>query len=169
MAIAGSGMDIARCDPTKPENAKKVGIVGYDWGSKPDDVKDGLSNTLMIGEHPASQQDGGWALGDWGWWYTTVNENIGTYWNDDVVYGIAAQSSHFGSSPTQGACPTNNFYRVPYKRPTVCNYDTFWSYHINGASFILGDGSVRFIPYSARPVMEAMATRAKGDSFEGVP
>ncbi len=132
-------------------------------------VKDGLSNTLMIGEHPASQKDGFWGAGDWGWWYTTVNENIGTYWNDDVVYGVAASTSHFGSSPTTGTCPVPAFYRTPIKPASVCNYDTFWSYHIRGANFILGDGAVRFIPYSARPVMIPMATRNKGESFQGVP
>jgi len=141
------------------------------WRSRitPVQVKDGLSNTLMIGEHPASQKDGFWALGDWGWWYTTVNENISTYWNDDVVYGLAVTSSHFGSSPTTGSCSVPTFYRAPSLKPSVCNFDLFWSYHIGGANFILGDGSVRFIPYSGRPVMSAMATREKGESFAGVP
>jgi hypothetical protein len=46
------GLDIAREDPASPAFSKKVGIVGYDWNSKVDDVKDGLSNTIFLMQTP---------------------------------------------------------------------------------------------------------------------
>ncbi len=48
VAPAGIGLDAARYDPNDPELARRVGITGYDWGSKPEDVKDGLSNTIYL-------------------------------------------------------------------------------------------------------------------------
>jgi prepilin-type N-terminal cleavage/methylation domain-containing protein len=128
-------------------------------------VSDGLSNTLLIGEHPASQ-DGG----SWGWWYTSVTETWpGEYWSDDVLWGVAATSSKFGSSgpPNYTTCPMPAFYRQPFSDKNLCNYDTFWSFHTGGALFAFGDGSTRFIPYSARASMVPMATRNQGDIVPG--
>ncbi len=48
VAPAGLGMDAGYYDPADPELAKKVGITGYTWGSKPEEVKDGLSNTIYL-------------------------------------------------------------------------------------------------------------------------
>jgi prepilin-type processing-associated H-X9-DG protein len=44
-----------------------------------------------------------------------------------------------------------------------CDYNHFWSNHTNGANFVFADGSVRFIPYTAAPVMPALATRSGGE------
>jgi prepilin-type N-terminal cleavage/methylation domain-containing protein/prepilin-type processing-associated H-X9-DG protein len=153
-------------------NRSVYGTSGFDtaaegilyWRSKVriTDVIDGTSNTLMIGEHPASQ-DGG----SWGWWYTSVTENWpSTWWPDDVVWGVNSSSSKFGWSgaPDNMSCPTPAFYRQPFHTKNLCNYDTFWSFHSGGATFAFGDGSVRFVPYSARSVMNALATRNGGET-----
>jgi len=42
----------------------------------------------------------------------------------------------------------------------------FWSPHPGGAHFAFADGSVRFLAYSAEPVMAALATRARGETVE---
>lgn len=52
VAVSGLGLDSARYDPANPEHAKKVGMVGYDWGSKPAEVTDGLSNTMYMIQVP---------------------------------------------------------------------------------------------------------------------
>lgn len=54
-APAGLGLDAARYNPNDPAQAKLVGITGYDWGSKPEDVKDGLSNTIYMVQLPPGQ------------------------------------------------------------------------------------------------------------------
>lgn len=132
-------------------------------------VADGLSNTVAIGEHPASQ-DGGLV----GWWYTSVTETwTGQYWPADVLMGMNAQSSSMppafysssgpNTSPAYQSCQFPAFYKQPKSFKDLCNFNQFWSYHHGGASFAFGDGSVKFIPYSARPIMNALATRNGGD------
>ncbi len=56
VAVAGVGLDTPRADPTKPEFKTKVGITGYNWGSKPDEVTDGLSNTIYMLQTPPGLQ-----------------------------------------------------------------------------------------------------------------
>ena len=48
VGVAGVGLDAARYDPSSPGSAKKVGITGYDWSSKPEEITDGLSNTAYL-------------------------------------------------------------------------------------------------------------------------
>ena len=50
VAIAGIGLDAARYDPKS--EAKKVGITGYEWGSKVEEVTDGLENTIYLMQTP---------------------------------------------------------------------------------------------------------------------
>lgn len=52
VALSGLGFDSARFDPNDPQLAKRVGMVGYDWGSRPDEVKDGLANTIYLIQSP---------------------------------------------------------------------------------------------------------------------
>lgn len=56
VGVAGLGLDAARLNPNNPEDAKKAGMTGYDFGSKPDDVKDGLSNTMYLIQVPPTIQ-----------------------------------------------------------------------------------------------------------------
>jgi len=53
VAIAGVGRDAARYDPTNPAHAKKVGLVGYDWGSDiTKDVPDKPEYTIFLMQTP---------------------------------------------------------------------------------------------------------------------
>ncbi|MCU0703039.1 MAG: DUF1559 domain-containing protein [Fimbriiglobus sp.] len=56
VGVAGLGLDAARGNPKNEADAKKVGMTGYDWGSKPEDVKDGLSNTMYLIQVPPTYQ-----------------------------------------------------------------------------------------------------------------
>ena len=51
----------------------------------------------------------------------------------------------------------------PGRTTNSCDFNHFWSHHLNGANFVFGDGSVRFVPYTAKPVMNILTTRAGGD------
>ncbi|MBN9122544.1 MAG: DUF1559 domain-containing protein [Planctomycetes bacterium] len=56
VAIAWRGLNIARENPNDPAFKTKVGITGYGWGSKPEEVTDGLSNTIYMMQTPPGLQ-----------------------------------------------------------------------------------------------------------------
>ena len=56
VGITGLGLDSARYDPNDPVLAKKVGITGYGWGSKPGEITDGMSNTIYMLQVPPGHQ-----------------------------------------------------------------------------------------------------------------
>ena len=56
VGIAGLGFDAARYDPKDPAVQKKLGLYGYDWTSKPEEVTDGLSNTIALMQVPPGYQ-----------------------------------------------------------------------------------------------------------------
>ena len=56
VGITGLGLDSARYDPSDPVLAKKVGITGYGWGSKPGEISDGMSNTIYMIQVPPGHQ-----------------------------------------------------------------------------------------------------------------
>ena len=56
VGLAGLGLDAARYNSRDPAVQKKLGMYGYDWTSKPDDVTDGLSNTIAMMQVPPGHQ-----------------------------------------------------------------------------------------------------------------
>jgi prepilin-type N-terminal cleavage/methylation domain-containing protein/prepilin-type processing-associated H-X9-DG protein len=91
-------------------------------------VTDGLSNTLMVGERPAASDL------FWGWWMYSDFDTILAHPNRETSLA--------------DGCNGNEYFRPDrLSNPTaVCHY---WSLHPNGGNWLLGDGSVRFINYSA--------------------
>jgi len=63
VAVAGVGLDIARVNPKDPAFKAKVGITGYGWGSKPEEVTDGLSNTIYMLQTPPTGLQQPWIAG----------------------------------------------------------------------------------------------------------
>jgi prepilin-type N-terminal cleavage/methylation domain-containing protein/prepilin-type processing-associated H-X9-DG protein len=91
-------------------------------------VTDGLSNTLMVGERPPGHDT------YWGWWMYSDTDNILAHPNRE--------------RRTATECSGNEFFRPDrVSNPgAACHY---WSLHPNGGNWLLGDGSVRFISYTA--------------------
>jgi prepilin-type N-terminal cleavage/methylation domain-containing protein/prepilin-type processing-associated H-X9-DG protein len=115
------------------------------------DIKDGTSNTLMVGERPPSQDL------IFGWWFAGAGyDNSGT---GDVVLGVRDTAY-----ARQHGCPPARYAAFqPGKVNDNCDQVHFWSLHTGGANFVLADGAVRFINYSADSIMPALATRAGGE------
>jgi prepilin-type N-terminal cleavage/methylation domain-containing protein/prepilin-type processing-associated H-X9-DG protein len=128
------------------------------------DVTDGLSNTLFVGERPPSNDL------DFGWWFSGDGyDNHGTgdvilgarefaYWNFIKTFSTTQPGSCQGS-PVVGLAPG--------KLTEDCDQAHFWSLHSNGANFLLGDGSARFLNYNADAVLPALCTRNGNETIPG--
>jgi prepilin-type N-terminal cleavage/methylation domain-containing protein/prepilin-type processing-associated H-X9-DG protein len=107
-------------------------------------IKDGSSNTLMVGERPPAPDL------SWGWWA----------WSDyDVLLGT---QDFVGPSLIYPGCPSPGIYQQGDLN-NVCDTNHFWSMHPNGANWLLGDGSVKFISYSGAALTIPLATRSGGE------
>lgn len=119
-------------------------------------VRDGLSNTIMLGERPPpdSLQAGRW--------YPVQANPLGklkAVGPDDHMF---MRNVSFFGDPCSGI-----FWYGPGRLDNPCDRWHFWSLHQRGAHFLFGDNSSRLIPYTtSRSVMAALATRAGGEVVE---
>ena len=116
------------------------------------DITDGTSNTLLAGERPPSPDY--W----YGWWYASGS----TDGSGDTALGVREINSK--TETYTAHCSTGPYQYKSGDVSDMCDSLHFWSLHSGGANFALCDGSVRFLPYSADPVLPALATRAGGEA-----
>jgi prepilin-type processing-associated H-X9-DG protein len=116
------------------------------------EITDGLSNTLMVGERPPS------ADGLLGWWYAGWGQEQDG--SGDMVLGV--REWNVGRYGPQ--CPVGPYHFGPGRINNQCDAFHFWSRHAGGAHFLFCDGSVRFLSYSADPILPALATRKGGET-----
>jgi prepilin-type processing-associated H-X9-DG protein len=68
-----------------------------------------------------------------------------------------------GSGVTGTSCPLPAYFG-PGDNTNFCSTNHFWSWHTgSGGNFAFGDGSVRFLPYSANQILIPLSTRAGGE------
>jgi len=153
--VSGSGLSIALTAYLGVQGTnqfRRDGLLFVDSKVRFVEVTDGLSNTLFVGERPPSPDNRfGYCYAGWG-----LNRD-GT---GDMVLGVLARN--FGSSSVLD-CPDGPYVFGPGNINDPCAIFHFWSLHIGGAHFLFGDGSVKFLSYSAAPLLPALATRAGGD------
>jgi prepilin-type processing-associated H-X9-DG protein len=107
---------------------------------------------------------------EYGWQWAGAGDSP-KFGATDVVLGVFERPL----MPTA----TPDYFRIgTVKDPQDLHRYHFWSLHPGGANWALCDGSVRFIGYSAAgpqntsgqpyapTIVEAMATRAAGDTFD---
>jgi prepilin-type processing-associated H-X9-DG protein len=129
------------------------GVLYLDSRTRLTDVKDGTSSTLLVGERPPS------ADGVLGWWYA----GWGQVQDGSAQAVLGVRERNYFS----GGCPIGPYEYGPGNLRNQCDAFHFWSLHAGGgANFLFCDGSVHFIPYSAKDLMPALATRAGGEVVE---
>ncbi len=122
-----------------------AGMFGTNGAARFTDVLDGLSNTIAVGE--SRQQQCADAFGPrWGSGTHTSVHGYVTDYRFHINYPC-------GGDPLCGSYPPSDpHYKLQYAWG-------FGSWHPGGANFLLGDGSVRYLPDSmAFPVFQAMCS-----------
>ncbi len=119
------------------------------------DITDGTSNTAMVGERPCTADQ------YFGWGFAPYGTGAG---DGDTVLG----STDVALTGAMGAPST----AIGLLQPIQPNATTgevdgahFWSFHIGGANFVYGDGSVHFLPYSSSNIFAALCTKSGGEVF----
>jgi len=140
------------------------GIMFLDSKISASMVSDGTSNTLLVAERPPLLLGTNWG---WGWWDS---------WDlGDVAIGLKT-TSFLGMT----SCPSTMYFVDPAATAPImvttngftggngnnCDANHPWSFHIGGANFLYGDGSVRYHSYAASLLLPAMATRSGGESTQ---
>jgi len=114
------------------------------------EFRDGSSQTLFVGERPppAYRFAGSWYafgyLPQWGYDFSRH------------LYGLVDYPSN--SDPCR-----KPMHFAPGRVENPCDSHHFWSFHPGGANFVFADGSVRFLTYSADPMIHSLATRNGGE------
>ena len=157
-AKTAGGVDIeansyAAChhDVEAPIDVKNQGVFYLNSSTRYEDISDGTSSTLFVGEKRLTTKELGWMSGT-----RATLRNTGTLPN----------GSRFGPNPL-GVGPGDDESDVP---PAPGEPDPrlvvggFSSRHPGGTNFLFGDGSVRFIKNSiAANVFRHLGNRADGE------
>ena len=171
-------------------DAPKDGIMTAGLGSKTGQVTDGLSKTLLIGErwyHLRIWTVGGyWALsvlsGDDRAYGLSLRNSDGT-WNEPQR--PLASSAIFSASAARGIYPPSaslddiGYYYLheeddrpgPIPDGVQANITTnelpYGSFHVNGANFAYGDGSVHYLTSNIEPALYVSLATRNGEEVVG--
>jgi prepilin-type N-terminal cleavage/methylation domain-containing protein/prepilin-type processing-associated H-X9-DG protein len=153
-ADLGSGVRVALTSYLGVEGTNQFredGLLYFNSRVRLSDVTDGTSNTLLVGERPASPDR------RFGWWYGGWGQSMDG--SADSVLGARERCMLPDYS-----CPPGPYEYGPGNLRNPCDTFHFWSMHPGGAHFLFADGSVHFLPYSAAPILPALATRNGGEA-----
>jgi prepilin-type N-terminal cleavage/methylation domain-containing protein len=132
-----------------PINVDNTGVMFLNSSTGYDQIMDGSSNTIFIGEHLFDDTNLGWMSGT-----RASLRNTGSF-NQDFPKSMGGQRIPEPPSPEE----------KEDKQPIdpLLKVGGFGSYHAGGAQFGLGDGSVRFISENiSAELFEQLGNRADG-------
>jgi prepilin-type N-terminal cleavage/methylation domain-containing protein/prepilin-type processing-associated H-X9-DG protein len=146
-------------------SASHDGVLFWESQLRITDITDGTSNTIMVGERPPSSDlDFGWCFAAYGYDGYGNGDCLMTS-NDIAIANYFENGSNaIGGSAAPCDGPANVKYGLRPGRPQLfCDSAHYWSFHPNGANFLLADGSVRFINNSNNNILPQLSTRNGGE------
>jgi len=128
--------------------AGQEGVIYVNSSVRMAQIRDGTSQTLLVGERPPSTSL------YYGWWFAGSGD-YPYFGTTDVNLGVREWSPVLGKRDA--------FRYGTINDPAEEHRWHYWSLHPGGGQFLLCDGSVQFFPYSADAILPAMATRNGGE------
>jgi prepilin-type N-terminal cleavage/methylation domain-containing protein/prepilin-type processing-associated H-X9-DG protein len=148
---------------------KPDGPFGNNFGARIPEFKDGLGNTLLVGEFARFRNDPDQVFNEWtsAIYYRSAEPGV------TRPQGLATAVPRINaplSIPDVPAGPPRGGCVIWKYNPRNRDFGQFGfrSRHAGGAHFLFGDGSVKFLKESIIPkVYEALSTRADQDIIDG--
>lgn len=124
-----------------------------------EDLHGGIGNTLLVGERPPSKDMwfGWWYSGAGQWDFSQSDANSGSC---DVILGVNELNIKSCGIPEMDDCPSGPYEYGPGRIDNYADQFHFWSLHPLGCNWLFADGGVRFLQYSAAPLLPAMSKRS---------
>jgi len=133
------------------------GILAVNRMISTEEIVDGASNTLLVGEKPPSQDS------VYGWSFAGSGDSP-YFGATDVILGVTEKKSQNATT-----YPQVEFFRegTLQQLPNDPHRWHYWSIHHGGATFLFADGSVKYLTYDLANnnsyIMKALSTYAGGE------
>jgi prepilin-type N-terminal cleavage/methylation domain-containing protein/prepilin-type processing-associated H-X9-DG protein len=135
-------------DVEAPIDVNNTGVLYLNSSVRYEDIKDGTSSTIFVGEKIVDPTDLGWASGTRSTLRNADKPPLGVWVRAALGPGSPAATGTGDPEESQGPNPVGGFS----------------SYHPGGANFAFGDGSVRFLKSSMDPaIFRLLGNRADGE------